>query len=324
MPLLQDALVLIGPGSYRFKTHLDALFDKSASVVEIQHFQDGETCVRVPSNVRNRDVYLVHSLEPPVNQSLIELCLTLDALKKGSASRISLIMPYMGYARADRRSEGREAIGAQLVARFLEASGADRIIVIDLHSEQVQGFFRLPVDNIYGSSILMPEVLAYLRQREVESRQLVVVSPDAGGAKRARAVAKALTARFALIDKTRPRANEVAQMVLLGEVKQSNCLIIDDMVDTADTIVNASILLEEKGAEKVFAACTHPLLAAGAQLKIASSCIEKFFVTDSVKISELATDKIRIVALGTFLEELIKRERSGQSLMDFRGHYMYP
>ena len=291
-----------------------------ASIVEAKRFQDGETNIKIPQNVRDKDVYLVHRLSPPVNESVMELALTLDALTKASARRITVVLPYMGYARADRRMEGREPIAAQLVARLIEMSGANRVVTLDVHSEQVQGFFRIPVDNIYGTNVLMPVIEEHLMKMGIEGNDVVVVSPDAGGTKRARAVAKSLGASFAFIDKNRPRPNEVEKMLLLGDVKDKVCLIVDDMIDTAGTLCQAANLLKEQGAKYVITGCTHPILSGNAQEKIDASAIDICFVSDSIPINERKTNKIDVIPLADFLSEVVSREAMGKSLLDLRHH----
>ena len=318
--LPDDGVVIIGSSAIDFAPAISAAFVSGAAIVEAKRFQDGETNIKIPQNVRDKDVYLVHRLSPPVNESVMELALTLDALTKASARRITVVLPYMGYARSDRRMDGREPIAAQLVARLIEMSGADRVVTLDVHSEQIQGFFRIPVDNIYGTNVLMPVIEEHLVAKGLERSEVVVVSPDAGGTKRARAVAKNLGASFAFIDKNRPRPNEIEKMMLLGDVTGKTCIIVDDMVDTAGTLCKAADLLKESGARYVITGCTHPILSSDAQQKIQASAIDICFVTDSIPIEEKITDKIEVIPLADFLSEVVSRESMGQSLLDLRHH----
>lgn len=313
-----NCVVLLGTTAGDFKRKIEDQLSCNAAEIEVSRFKDGETKIFIPENIRDKDVYLVHRLGPPANDSMMQLALTLDALTKASAKRITVILPYMAYSRSDRRTEGREPIGAQVVARMIEEFGADRIVVLDLHSEQTQGFFRKPVDNIYGTHVLMPEVIRHLREHGIDPGKVKVVSPDAGGTKRARAVAISLGCEMVMIDKKRIRANEIESMQLVGEVRGDFCLMVDDIVDTAGTLVRGAALLKECGAVDVIAVCTHPLLSGDAQERIESSPISKFFVTDSVGVVDQKSPKIEVIHLGSFLGEVIRKISNGESLLELR------
>ncbi len=278
----------------------------------VGRFSDGEINVEIMENVRGRDVFLVQSTCPPVNDSLMELLIMADACRRASAASITAVVPYFGYARQDRRPRAtRAAITAKLVADMISGAGVGRVLTLDLHAEQIQGFFGIPVDNVYGSPVLLGDVWrkAY--------PDLVVVSPDVGGVVRARAFAKRLDdAELAIIDKRRPRPNESKVMNIIGEVKGRSCVLIDDMVDTAGTLCLAAQALKEEGAERVVAYITHAVLSGAAVDRIGKSALDELVVTDTVPLSAAgaACPRIRQLSVASLLAETIRRIRDEESV----------
>ena len=255
----------------------------------IGKFSDGEVLVELNENVRGKDVFIIQPTCAPTNDSIMELLLMADALHRASANRITAVIPYFGYARQDRRvRSARVPISAKVVADMISSVGVNRVLTVDLHAEQIQGFFSIPVDNVYGSPILTDDIE---RQRY---ENLLVVSPDIGGVVRARAVAKQLNADLAIIDKRRPAANEAQVMHVIGDVDGRSCLIVDDMVDTAGTLCKAADALKKHGAKKVIAYCTHPILSGPAVENIDGSNLDSLVVTDTIPLSEAASNCSRI------------------------------
>ena len=279
---------------------------------DVGRFSDGETAVELNENVRGKDVFILQSTCAPTNDNLIELVVMIDALRRASATRITAVVPYFGYARQDRRvRSARVPISAKVVADMMVAVGVDRVLTVDLHAEQIQGFFQCPVDNIYGSPVLIADIL------ESQYKDLIVVSPDIGGVVRARAIAKQLNeADLAIIDKRRPKANEAQVMNLIGEVKDRTCILVDDMVDTAGTLCKAADALKERGASKVIAYCTHPVLSGSAIENIRNSQLDELVVTDTVPLSEEAKsmDKIRQLTIADLLAESMRRVSNEESI----------
>ena len=283
---------------------------------KVGRFSDGEVTVEINENVRGREVFILQSTCAPTNESLMEVLIMADALRRASAGRITAAMPYYGYARQDRRPRSaRVAITAKLVANMLGAAGVDRVMTMDLHADQIQGFFDVPVDNIYGSPILLSDVLAKKLEKPI------VVSPDIGGVARARAFAKQLECDLAIIDKRRPKANVSEVMNIIGEVEGRSCLLIDDMVDTAGTMCKAAEVLKDRGATHVFAYCTHPVLSGLAIERVSNSVLDELVVTDTIPLSAeaMACSKIRQLSCAKLLGETIIRiakEESVSSLFD--------
>lgn len=271
----------------------------------VGRFSDGEVNVEINENVRGRDVFIVQPTCPPTNDNLMELLVMVDACGRASARRITAVVPYFGYARQDRRPRAtRSAISAKLVADMIAHAGVDRVLTLDLHSDQIQGFFDIPVDNVYGSPVLLGDMW---RQRYAN---LIVVSPDVGGVARARAFAKRLDdAELAIIDKRRPRPNESKVMNVIGEVDGKTCALVDDMVDTAGTLCLAAQALKDEGAIKVVAYATHAVLSGGAVERIATSAIDEVVVTDTIPLSEAARacGRIRQLSVASLLAETIRR-----------------
>jgi ribose-phosphate pyrophosphokinase len=271
---------------------------------KVGRFSDGEVMVEILENVRGKDVFVLQSLCAPTNDNLMELLVMVDALKRASAGRVTAAIPYMGYARQDRRpSSARVPITAKVVANMMASVGVDRVLTMDLHSEQIQGFFDMPVDNIYSGPLMLGDVWKHSYQN------LVAVSPDVGGVVRARALAKRLEADLAIIDKRRPKPNVANVMHIIGEVEGRTCVIIDDMVDTANTLCAGAAALKEHGAEKVLAYCTHAILSGAAVERINSSVIDELVVTDTIPLREDARDsrKIRVLTIASLLAETMRR-----------------
>ena len=270
---------------------------------EVSSFSDGEVFVEILENVRGRDVFVLQPTCAPTNDHLMELLTMIDALKRASANRITAAMPYFGYARQDRKSRSRTAITAKLVADLITTAGANRVLTMDLHADQIQGFFDVPVDNIYASPILLGDIW---RQSYPE---LIVVSPDVGGVIRARAIAKRLEVDLAIIDKRRPRPNESVVMNIIGDVAGRTCVIVDDMVDTANTLCEAAHALKAQGAVKVCAYCTHPVLSGPAMERIERSDLDELVVTDTIPLrpDARASAKIRVLSVAELLAETIRR-----------------
>jgi ribose-phosphate pyrophosphokinase len=279
---------------------------------EVGKFSDGECRVELMENARGRDVFLIQPTCPPTNDTLMELLVMVDALRRASAARITAVMPYFGYARQDRRPRAtRSPITAKLVANMISGAGVNRLVTIDLHANQVEGFFDIPVDNLYASPVLLGDAWkqAY--------RNVVVVSPDVGGVVRARAFAKRLDdAELAIIDKRRPRPNESKVMNIIGEVEAKTCILIDDMVDTAGTLCQAAQALKDEGAARVVAYITHPVLSGGAVEKISKSALDQLVVTDTIPLSAEAqkAGRIRQLSVAELLAETIRRILDEQSV----------
>ena len=278
----------------------------------VDRFSDGEVAVEIMENIRGRDIYLIQPTCAPTADHYIELLVLVDALKRASASHVTAVIPYFGYARQDRRPRSaRVPITAKVAAKMISAVGTDRVITIDLHADQIQGFFDIPVDNVYASPLTLADIW-----RNQGSEDLVVVSPDVGGVVRARAIAKRLDSELAIIDKRRPRANVSKIMNIIGDVEGKNCVMVDDMVDTAGTLCKAASALKEHGAVRVVAYCVHPVLSGPAIDNIVNSELDELVVTDTIPLSEPAQncDKIRQLSVAQMLAETIRRMAQGESV----------
>ena len=280
--------------------------------VVVGAFSDGETMVEVAENVRGRDAIVIQSTCAPTNDNFMELLIMVDALRRASAQSITAVVPYLGYARQDRRPRSaRVPVTAKVVANMITHVGTTRFLTVDLHAEQIQGFFDIPMDNVYASPVLLGDIWKH------EYEDLMVVSPDVGGVVRARAIARRLdNADLAIIDKRRPKANESRVMNIIGDVANRTCVMVDDMVDTAGTLCSAASALKKSGAKKVVAYCTHPVLSGNAIEKICSSPLDELVVTDTIPLSQEARDsgKIRQLSVSGLLAESIRRINSSQSL----------
>nr|WP_238486290.1 ribose-phosphate pyrophosphokinase [Motilimonas eburnea] len=295
----------------------DRLFTKLGSA-EVGTFSDGEISVQINENVRGGDIFIIQSTCAPTNDNLMELIVMIDALRRASAGRITAVIPYFGYARQDRRvRSSRVPITAKVVADFLSSVGVDRVMTVDLHAEQIQGFFDVPVDNVFGSPVLLEDML----NKKLENP--VVVSPDIGGVVRARAHAKLLDdADLAIIDKRRPKANVAQVMHLIGEVEGRDCIIVDDMIDTGGTLCQAAAALKDRGAKRVFAYATHAVFSGNAPQNIANSVIDEVIVTDSIPLSpEMAKiEKVTQLTLSAMLAEAIRRVSNEESISAMFHH----
>ncbi|EED34906.1 phosphoribosylpyrophosphate synthetase [Luminiphilus syltensis NOR5-1B] len=284
---------------------------------KVSRFSDGEVTVELEENVRGKDVFVLQSTCYPTNDNIMELVLMIDALRRASAGRITAVVPYFGYARQDRRvRSNRVPISAKVVADMMVSVGVDRVLTVDLHAEQIQGFFTVPVDNVYASTILNNDIV------KCNHSDPIVVSPDIGGVVRARAIAKQLNdAELAIIDKRRPRANEAQVMNLIGDVDGHTCILVDDMVDTAGTLCMAASALKERGATKVVAYCTHAVLSGKALANIRNSELDELVVTDTIPLSAeaQAIDKIRQLTIADLLAESIRRVSNEESISALFG-----
>jgi ribose-phosphate pyrophosphokinase len=274
---------------------------------KVAQFSDGEVMVEILENVRGKDAYILQSTCAPTNDNLMEIMVMADALKRSSAARITAVIPYFGFARQDRKDQPRVAIGAKLVANMLMAAGVDRVITMDLHADQIQGFFEVPVDHLYASTLFFGEI------EKLDTSNLVVAAPDAGGAKRANSYAKKLNCGLALCHKHRKRPNEIAEMTVIGDVNGKDVIIIDDMCDTAGTLTTAADVLIEKGAKSVRAFCTHAVLSGPAYERIASSQLTELIVTDTIPMSQ-KSDKIRVITVSELFGDVIKRLINNESI----------
>lgn len=280
------------------------------SEAKAQRFADGETDVHILESVRGEDCYVIQPTCPPVNDNLMELLIMIDALRRASAGRITAVIPYYGYARADRKPAPRVAITAKLVANLLTEAGVTRVITLDLHAAQIQGFFDIPLDHLYAR----PAVLEYIKNRNFENT--VVVSPDVGSVERARSFAKRLGMGLVIIDKRRPRPNEAVVYNIIGDVKGKTCFIFDDLVDTAGTLAQVAHSIKEQGAHKVIAACTHGVLSRDAFEKINNSPIEELILSDTIPVNTSKSAKIKVVSVASILAEAIKRNHMGESISE--------
>lgn len=273
---------------------------------DIQNFSDGEIWTKYSDNIRGDDVFIIQSTHPPAD-NLMELLILIDAAKRASARRVTAVMPYFGYARQDRKDQPRVSITAKLVANLITTAGADRVIAMDLHAPQIQGFFDLPLDHLYASAVFTD----YFRKKKIPN--LAVVSPDVGGIKMARSYAKRLEADLILIDKRRPKANEAEVMNIIGNIEGKNMLIVDDLIDTAGTFVKAVVALKQGGAKEVYGACTHPILSGQALERINASEVTSLAVTDSIPLRGSST-KIELRSVAQLFAEAIIRTHDNQSI----------
>lgn len=303
MPI-DNLMVFTGNASPRLASDVARHLNIHLGRATVSRFSDGEVMVEVLENVRGKDVFVLQSTCQPTNDHLMEVMVMVDALKRASAGRITAAVPYYGYARQDRRTRSaRVAITAKVVANMLQGVGVDRLLTMDLHSDQIQGFFDIPVDNIYSSPILLGDIW----KRNYPNP--VVVSPDVGGVVRARAIAKRLECDLAIIDKRRPKPNVSKVMHIIGDVSERTCIIMDDMVDTANTLCEAAMALKEQGAEKVVAYCTHAVLSGAAAERVTHSALDELVVTDTIPLRDdaRACAKIRQLSVAELLAETIRR-----------------
>lgn len=311
MPSYNSLMVFAGNATPALAAAVAQRLNIDLGNAEVGRFSDGEVSVEVHEHVRGGDVFVLQSTCAPSNDNLMELLVMVDALKRASAGRITATIPYFGYARQDRRSRSsRVAIAAKLVANMLMAAGVDRVLTMDLHAEQIQGFFDIPVDNIYGLPILLNDIV------KQHHENLMVVSPDHGGVVRARSLAKQLECDLAIIDKRRPKANVSEVMNIIGDVRDRTCVIMDDIVDTAGTLCKAAAALKKNGAKKVVAYCTHPVLSGAAVERIATSELDELVVTDTIPLRDDAKScpRIRQLSVADLLAETIRRINNEDSV----------
>ena len=308
-----DFLVFTGNANPSLAEEIVKSLGTALGDVQVGRFSDGEVTVEIKQNVRARDVFIVQPTCAPTNENVMELLIMVDALKRASAERITAVIPYFGYARQDRRPRStRVPISAKVVANLLQTVGVHRVLTMDLHADQIQGFFDIPVDNIYASPVLLGD----LSQETYED--LIVVSPDAGGVVRARALAKQLGCDLAIIDKRRPKANVSEVMNIIGDIEGRNCVVMDDMIDTAGTLVKAAEVLKERGAKNVYAYCTHPVFSGPAIERIAQgTALDEVVVTNTIPLSPQAQQckRIRQLSVAPLIAETITRIAHGESVM---------
>ena len=311
--LQSDFMIFTGNANPDMAADIAKNLGISLGSATVGRFSDGEVTVEINQNVRARDVFVVQSTCAPTNENLMELLIMVDALKRASAERITAVIPYFGYARQDRRPRStRVPITAKVVANMLQTAGVSRLLTMDLHADQIQGFFDIPVDNIYASPVLLGD----LQLKNYDD--LIVVSPDVGGVVRARAIAKQLDCDLAIIDKRRPRANVSEVMHVIGEIEGRNCVIMDDMIDTAGTLLKAAEVLKQRGAKKVYAYCTHPIFSGPAIERIErGDALDEVVVTDTIPLSReaAACPKIRQLSVAPLIAETILRISKGESVM---------
>jgi ribose-phosphate pyrophosphokinase len=307
---MRELTIFSGSSNPALAAKICNYLDQPVGGAKVKKFSDGEIQIEIHENIRQRDVFVIQSTCLPVNDTLVELLLMLDACKRSSAKRITAVIPYYGYARQDKKVAPRVPISARLVADMLITAGADRVITMDLHAGQIQGFFSIPVDNLFAAPVL----LGYLKGNF--TTDITVVSPDAGGVERARAFAKRLDAGLAIIDKRRDAPNQARAMAVIGDVSDRTVIILDDMVDTAGTLTEAASALVQSGAKEVHACCTHPVLSGPAVDRIKKSDLKSLVVTDTIPLGleAQACDKIKILSISALIGEAIIRSHRGDSV----------
>lgn len=310
-------ILLAGSSNEGLAKEISSYLNTSLTPMEIKQFNDGETYVHIEKSVRGARVFIIQPTSPPVNNKLMELLLIVDACKRASAKEINVIVPYFGYSRQDRKALPREPISAKVAANILEAVGIDRLVTFDLHVDQIQGFFNIPVDNLEA----MPLIADYILDKKL--KDVIVVAPDVGGARRARKLAKLLGTTIAIIDKRRPQHGVAEILNIIGDVEGKICIIVDDIIDTAGTITGAAKALKEKGAKEVYLAATHALFSGDAVKKLQDKAIKEVIVTNSIDIPENKQfDRIKIISLASLLAESIKRIYEGEAMgVIFDGLY---
>ncbi len=314
---MNNLMIFSGNSNRSLAERISSKLDLKLGAMDISRFSDGESMVQIKENVRGKDVFLIQSTSPPVNENLVELLIMLDALRRASAQRITAVIPYFGYARQDRKDRPRVPITAKLVANILASSGANRVLTLDLHAGQIQGFFDVPLDHLYAINVFSD----YFKKKEIED--LVIVSPDVGGIKMARAYAKRFGADLAIVDKRRKSPESTEVMHILGDIEGKNVLLVDDIIATGSSLVQGAAALRKQGAKNIFAAITHGILSGDAVPKLEGSNIDSLVVTDSIPLpEEKKTKKIEVVSVDELFAEAIKRihfERSISVLFDSMG-----
>jgi ribose-phosphate pyrophosphokinase len=307
---LDNLKIFTGNSNIPLAEEICHFFNVPLGNAKVGTFSDGEIMVEIQENVRGMDVFIIQSICSPVNEHLMELLIMIDAMKRASAERITATIPYYGYARQDRKVAPRVPISAKLIADLITAAGAHRVLTLDLHAGQIQGFFNIPVDNLFATPVILDHI------RDKYQNDLVIVSPDAGGVERARAIAKRLDASLAIIDKRRERPNESQVMNVIGDITDKTALIMDDMVDTAGTLTQAADALTERGAKSVSACCIHPVLSGSAIDKINRCSIKELVVTNTIPLQDKSklSNKITVLSVGNLLAEAIKRIHKNDSV----------
>ncbi|MDR1272303.1 MAG: ribose-phosphate pyrophosphokinase [Clostridiales Family XIII bacterium] len=301
--------IFTGNSNKKLADEIASEIGKPLGRVVIDRFKDGEISVSIFETVRGKDVYLIQSTSEPVNENLMELLILIDAMKRASANKINAVIPYFGYARQDRKAKARDPITAKLVANLLTAAGADRVVTMDLHADQIQGFFDIPIDNLQG----LPILIKYFKRKKI--KDLVVVSPDHGSVKRARAMALPFEAPIAIIDKRRPKANAVEIMNVVGEIKGKNCILVDDMIDTAGTITAAANQLIKMGAKDVYACASHGVLSGPAIKSIKKCAIKEMVLLDTIQIPEKKLiDKITVLSVARLFSDAMTNILNNESV----------
>ncbi|HEC1759015.1 TPA: ribose-phosphate pyrophosphokinase [Campylobacter lari] len=299
--------IFSGSANEEFAKKISKYLSLPLSNAGVKRFSDGEISIQIDESVRGKDVFIIQSTCAPTNDNLMELLIMTDALRRSSASSITAIIPYFGYARQDRKASPRVPITAKLVANLIESAGVDRVATIDLHAGQIQGFFDIPVDNLYGSIIFND----YIKNKNYKNP--IIASPDIGGIARARSVAKALGLDIVIVDKRREKANESEVMNVIGDVKDKEVILVDDIIDTAGTIVKAAEVFKSKGAKSVIACCTHPVLSGVAYERIAKDALDELVVTDTIPLKQ-QMDKIKILSVAPIFGEVIRRVYHNESV----------
>jgi len=304
--------LLAGNSNRTLATHIAEYLDMPLTKAQVRRFADNEVFVTIDENVRGEDVFVIQSTSFPANDNLMELLICIDALKRASGKRITAVLPYFGYARQDRKTGGRTPISAKLVANLITRAGADRVLTMDLHAGQIQGFFDIPTDNLLPVPLLAQDI----RARYGKTDDLLIVSPDVGGVVRARALANRLSADLAIVDKRRSGPGQSEVMNIIGEVSGRRCILFDDIVDSAGTLCNAAKALTEHGATEVSAYVTHGVLSGAAPERVASSVLKELVVTDSIELSDIAAacKKIRAVSCAPLIGEAIRRIANEESV----------
>lgn len=304
-----ELLVFSGTANTPLATDICESIGLPLSQAKIKKFSDGEISVKLEENVRGRDVFIIQPTSSPANDNMMELLLMLDACRRASARRISAVIPYYGYGRQDRKSEPRVPISARVMADLIESMRPERLLTMDLHADQIQGFFHIPVDHLYAA----PVFVAYLQQKKLENA--VIVSPDSGGVERARFLARQLQAGLAIIDKRRPRANEAEIMNVIGDVRGKDCVLYDDMIDTAGTITKAAEALKKNGATRVMACATHAVLSGPAVERLRDSALDEVILSNTIQLPpEKRLDKIKVLSVARICGEAIRRIHNEESV----------